>query len=488
MRRNGQSRTDAGNATGRAQETTIQSGSLAGYPTPDHELTVLGVANVNRRFDLDEYTNGPSVVFRTTYPFKAMWQGFTSGEISDQDVQAATAIGSTADDPLYPITPFAYAMLDDVWPIVSNLLATGTGNRATVSSSAWVRYNSMLFSAYLFLAGVNTINRLTYHFDWTKVTPFSDSVPSYLYALADKFKATDVGMAETWLPLMKRFETKIGFPRMVEEFKRMQTPMYSVDFNGRLLVPLTFDVNSVNIDADYLQSEVTAWLDYIDGPLAQTGAVLTSFLPFPMSAFNPWDLPIEPVVDLDRETGWWNSGVRAYDNFGDTGDPDNLNTLLFFNKLDGNHTNVYWHTRHTQPTWAEVRLASMYVVNEALIDNTFALSSLHAYDNVILLDDSGDSFRFDGSTVDASSLGYQYREFANTRFPDGQVIHGVQRPGMLGSEFGMNPYLRMMRLETGYQFSLQTLKVITQQMTGSSLRELRASIYAAVVKQDKSGF
>jgi hypothetical protein len=421
-----------------------------------------------------------------------MWAGFSNGAppggISDQDWAAATNTASTADAALYPITPFATAMIEDVWPIVSNLLASGTGNRATVSASAWVRYNSMLFASYLYLGGILTINRLAYHFDWTKVFPFTENVPSNIYALAQTFDATDVGIAERWLPYIKRFETKIAFPRMVEEFKRMHTPMYSVDFNGRLLVPMTFDINDGQ-DAASVELLVRGWLDYIEGPLAATGATLTSFLPFPMSASMPWDLPITPVIDLDRETAWWNTGVSRIDPFGDTGDPlSNQCPMFVLTVSTGVSNEVIWHSRHTQPTWAEIKRAGVYLVNDNTLDNTFMLLGMHQMDNIIIPDDSGDSFRYDGTAVTSASVGYPYVDFANTRYFDNEVFWGVMRPGMLGAEFARGPYLRMMRLETGYQFSLSTLKMITQTMTGASLREIRATIYGAVISSENSGY
>jgi hypothetical protein len=175
------------NPTDRAQSSATISEAIAGRAIPDHELSVLGIGNVNRYFDLDEPSNGPSVVFRMIQPYAAFVNGFSDVDSTgaSQDVNAAVDV-STADptDALYPVTRMAWDFQTDVWPILTNLFTSGTGSRPTVSINEFIRYQSMLLQAYSYILSPVIINYLTYHFDWTKVAPFTGAVPKFMYDLA----------------------------------------------------------------------------------------------------------------------------------------------------------------------------------------------------------------------------------------------------------------------------------------------------------------
>jgi hypothetical protein len=179
-------------------------------------------------------------VTRRLIPYAAFINGFSATDStgSAQDVGAAT--DTTVTDPttaLYPVTTMANKFDEDVWPILSNLFSSGTGTRSTVTINEFVRYQAMLIDAYTRMFVPIMINHLTFHFDWSKVAPFTGSVPKWLYDVASNIDATDVGLAETYLPLLKRFENKIAFPHMIAEAKRMMTPMMSVDLHGRIQLP-----------------------------------------------------------------------------------------------------------------------------------------------------------------------------------------------------------------------------------------------------------
>jgi hypothetical protein len=97
------------NPTGKtAQASAALYSVVAGKQIPDHELTTFGPANVTRRFDLDDPTNGPSAVFRLIRPFDGYVRGYSASDIAAQDIGAllnnATADPKTA---LNPITPMA---------------------------------------------------------------------------------------------------------------------------------------------------------------------------------------------------------------------------------------------------------------------------------------------------------------------------------------------------------------------------------------------
>ena len=312
----------AGNPTTLAQETTAMAEIAAGSELPDHELTVLGFGNINRYFDLQDATNGPNFILRRATPYANFILGYSDGVISDQDTGAAINTGSSATAALNPILHMPTYFEADVWPILSNLFSSGTGQRYNVSISEFVRYQAMLLHAYTLMLDIIRINHLAYHFDWTKVYPFSDTVPVSLYDVATKLDATDVGIANLWLPLIKRFDNKIAFPRMIQEIKRMSDPLLSIDLNGRLKMVGQTNWYDPNIDISSYYDTIKAELDYIDVNLANASALITSFLPFPMSAAAPWSLSATPRVDLDLDSGWWNSGTTVYSSFGDTGDRD----------------------------------------------------------------------------------------------------------------------------------------------------------------------
>jgi hypothetical protein len=463
-----------------AQQSATLAEAVAGRAMPDHELTVLGFGNVTRYFDLDEPSNGPAVVFRGVAPYASFFKGYSAVDSTgaSQDIGAATDT-SVVDptDALYPVTRMAWDFQTDVWPILSNLFSSGTGSRATVSINEFIRYQAMLMKAYAYILTPVIINHLTYHYDWSKVAPFTSVVPKFMYDLASNLDATDVGLAETYLPLLKRFDNKIAFPNIMTEMKRVLTPMLSVDLNGRLQVPLIFDPSTV--DSATVVSTVTALLDYIDVTLESAGAVFTSFLPFPVAEMNPWGFPQEPVIDVDRDSGLYNSNVQDFYVFGDTGDPT-LNKVMMCDEATTN--SVIMYTRHTQPIWSEVKMASIFRLTDDATDDEFQLITPHLYYHVWLLDDSFDSFAYDGSAIGTASVGFRYLDYANCRFASTDVDYGTMKPGLMGAEISQYPLNRLMRIETAYCWSLDVLKLVTQNMAGASIRELRYTIKAMVVQ------
>jgi hypothetical protein len=441
-------------STGQAQAAAAASEAAAGRIIPDHELNVMGMGNITRRFDLDEPSNGPSIVFRQVTPYAAFVEGFSeTGDISDQNGASTTdTTASPASKPLYPITNLARSLETDVWPVLENLFSSGTGIRYEVGFSEFVRYQAMLLDAYAGVYSVVMINKLTYHTDWTKVFPFTENVPKYLYDLASNFYATDGGLADNWLPILRRFETKIAFPRMVEEVKRMLTPMMSVDLNGRLLIPTRLNLTS------WTYASTMEWvlgnLDYLDVTLSKAAATFSSFLPFPLRESDPWNVQVG-VIDIDRESGWFNSGVKHHSAFGDSGDPAK-NEAMVLDEADGEF--VIYYGRHTQPVWAEVKLATILSLTDDVTDDKFQLETPHRYGNVYVIDDSGDTYTYDGATVVSSSVGFRYLDFANSRFASTDVDYGTIKPGTIGAEISKPPIERLTRLEASFISHLTAIK------------------------------
>jgi hypothetical protein len=465
-------------STSRAQVGASLAETAIGRVLPDHELNVMGFGNVTRFFDLDEPSNGPSVVFRQVLPYASFIQGFSATDSTGaaQDVGSAYDVGvSDPTTALYPVTRMAWDFQTDVWPVLANLFSSGTGSRSTVSINEFIRYQAMLLLAYKNVLTPIIINHLTYHFDWKAVAPFTETVPRFLYDLANNLDATDVGIAETWLPVLKRFDNKIAFPHMIAEIKRIMTPMLSIDLNGRVHVPIPYNP-AVATSASILPS-VIELLDYLDVTLATAAPVFASFLPFPMAEMAPWDFPSSPAIDVDRDSGWFNSGVADFSTFGDTTDPT-INKTLMCDEA-ANDTALFY-TRHTQPIWSEIKMASIWRLTDDATDDEFQLITPHKYQPASLLDDVFDSFSYNGATITSASVGFRYIEHINCRFASTDVDYGTQKPGLMGAELGYLPLVRIMRLETSYVWSLGVLKVITAQMAGASIRELRFAIKEAV--------
>ena len=319
MRRNNKSRNRGGNSpTRNAQESVQSMNSAVGITTPDHDLNVMGVGNVNRAFQFSDPTNGPSCSLYVVKAYASIWEGFsaTSSDPSNGDPGAATDLASPVTDPLYGVTPMAVDMQLDVWPVMETLFSSGTGARYSVTEPEWIRYNALIMAAYYELCLPVMLNYLTYHFDWKQVFPFTDSVPLFLYDLADTYDATDVGLAGRWLPLMKRFEDKVMYPRIMREIRRTMSPMLSVDFNARLQIPVPY--NPFTNDADTLFNSVKARIDHIDANLKKASALFSSFLPFPLRDQGIWDFS-DAMLDIDRDAGLFNSGSKFFDTFQDTG-------------------------------------------------------------------------------------------------------------------------------------------------------------------------
>ena len=499
----GSKRSGVPNATSRSQISAAVRSGISGIAPGDHELSVVGVGNVNRRFDLDEPTNGPSIMLRWVAPCAGINLGWStdpdpSGSKQDWDAAVDVTVDKPSDVPLYPITPYAAAFADDVWPIVRNLFTSGTGQRAQVSLGEFVRYQAMISEAYQMLCYPLMINHLCYHMDWSKVFPFTGVVPSWLFDYAMAMNAHDIGVASYWLPLMKRMDTKVLFPRIIAEVKRCYSVCQSVDLNGRIRISVPYSIN-MNDDFNVIYKRVKELLDYVDGnaDMARASSTVNTFLPFPMALAEPWKFPIDPVLDIHMETAVFNSGCYMADIFGDTRDPNFNNTLLVSTEgITGANPLVpkltkkpaIWYSRTPQPTWAELRLASFYeLIEYPISDDTYRLLSLHAWLTVAIVDDSFDVVSWQGSNVNPSTVGYRYTEYANCRFANGDIEYGTMKPGLTGVELTNGPLLRLARMDTHYLYHLQTLKGISVSLTGASLRELRSSISGLVMSDLAQG-
>lgn len=477
------------NATQRAQSSAAVAQAASGRIVPNHELNVLGSSNHTRYFDLQDPSNGPSVILRQVFPWACLVEGFSASSpdgISAGDTGAAT--DTSVADPsqaLYPITVQAQQLESSLWPVLENLFSSGTGTRYQISFSEFVRYNAMLLDAFRYMQVIIQVNQMTYHYDWSKVFPFTEDVPKWLYTVAKALDATDVGLASRYLPLIKRFDNKIAFPRMIEEAKRMVTPMLSVDLNGRLQAP--FGVNVFNTTADEVETRIRENLDYIDTVLAKASALFQTFLPFPMLRTNPWVGSGIPSIDVDRDSGWWNSGPGFYNTFGDTNDPTIKVQQVFLGSAFQEATTIITHTRHVQPIWSELRMGNMWQENWGILDDTYQLASPHKYGNAYIPADDSEFFVYAGQQYNDSSDEARYGRFVNSRYVQDQADWGVLKPGVMGATVSLESVRRLSKVDVDYAFSVALLKEIMVRMSGASLRELRSSIEMAVYADQATG-
>jgi hypothetical protein len=468
----------------------------AGAALPDQDATTLAVANINRFFDADDPSNGPSCIFRMVQPFSAISRGFTATSITDQDDGAATDVSVL--DPttaLLPVTVAAQYLEDDVWPILQRLMESGTGSRATASFSEFVRYTSMVHVVYDHLRYILTINYLAFEYDWTKVFPYSGVVPQVIYDLAEDLDATDVGVASRWLPYIRRLEQLVMWPRIVDQIKRQMTPMMTSGPGGRMMIPTPRNNFLQGTDADDIEGRIAELLDYIKVNMHAFSALLTSFIPFNVGAMDPWSMANVGAVDINRESGWWNSGVSTTSTFGDAGDPTIKESTMVTTSSTSDVTtlNALYHTNYPQPTWGEIKNASIFVLHDEAVDDTYALLTKHQIRKITIVDDNGTKLTYDGTDypdTDGSNL-FRYDHFTASRYVssnNGGITHGKLRSETIGAEIPFTPIKRLMRTEIRYDYNIELMTEIAQQMAGASLRELRSVIKDRVAAGVKSSF
>ena len=149
-------------------------GASAATPTGVDSM-MLGVANVTRRFRLDENStptenNMPTYIMNKISPMACFIQGWADSKTSDADGGFGDALSlddSTVKDVLYPRTPYAEHWSEVIWPIVLNLFEAGVGSRYKVSQPEVIRYFAHACFAYAIAYSAVVNNMMTYRFDWT---------------------------------------------------------------------------------------------------------------------------------------------------------------------------------------------------------------------------------------------------------------------------------------------------------------------------------
>lgn len=294
-----------------------------------------------------------------------------------------------------------------------------------------------------------------------------------MYQLCENMLCDDIGLATYWWPLIRRLDNKIIFPEMMNQAKRMMTPMWSAgSIHKRLLVPIC--ANPMITDGAATILVLKSQLDYAENECKKVASLLNTFLPFTMSRFNPWDDAGRPTIDIPRQAGWYNSSPMWTDTFGDTGDPQ-IGETLFFDEADG--APITWFAITAQPTWGTVKLASVFYRTDEIVDDEFYLMTPHQYGPIIIPDDNFLYTEFDANLRTNFSVDERrIIEYAHCRYATREINYGVNHPGYLGAKVYEEPLRRLMRIETGEVFEINTLKLMAAHIAGSGLREIRQHV------------
>ena len=476
-------------STGGAQFTTPQfsgganrMGSVDGF--------TLGFANLTRHFEYDVSRNNiatrPPFFIRRVAPMACFVQGWSASELDgdNTDLDETLDVSVTPNTALYPITRQAQVYADTVWPQIDNLLKGGLGQRiTTVSLSASVRYFAHVINTLSLLREAVMLNFLAYHFDWTKVYPYTNIVPKEILFWADALGLDDPGFGQFWIPRMRRLEGRILPPGLTMEVKDCLKPLTSISISPELWIPRV----TMQTDLDTLLTDIDDSLNYIESDLDSVEAVLKSFLPFPVSTQMPWEMS-DPVVDPLLWEGWINSGMTNYTTFG-TGQPDTDSKIILKLTRDGT---VYgsesgscdWLTMHEYPLWAAVKHGSIFYGIGP--DTWHVIASKHEWNNCgVVTDISGTSISdmitvFDGTgdIRDRDLAWFRELRFAGAR--DHDVIAGYHVPGYIKGKITSDAHMRLSELDVLADWSFEALQQLNTAILGRSLREVQQTILALV--------
>ena len=507
---------------GAPQQATL-AGALPGlFPYDD---TPLGVGNIIRHFSFGntEY-NSPYVIFEQCFP----WSGFTQGygfagdkagalNYSEAAVNDATtyprrpAPTGFTNWALYPITEVAKVWNGQIWPSLITIIESGTGARPELKEDDAIQYFARLVACYRLLYSALVINHLVFHYDWKQTWPYTDTVPPWIYKIAQNLDLSDANLVDLWLPLMQRMEVQILPPGFIPSIKRMLTPYYASDLGGRLHVPTSFDDAQMAsaTGGEGARNLIEGYLNGMDIELKEFKSLAESFLPFPVAPQGPWDVSA-PMMDPDRMFGVFNSGINTPASWAFTQPgPSEANTAF----------GSIWQTRTTNatqwdgstyflsplpiPTWSMVKLGTLYqtytddkpATVTALPPSGWRLLTPHRSTDCWIFADDDTYQKFDTEIPDSSSDGnirlLRYMELLNRRFrgyPGTKATapptdnkswgfyQGFIKPGMLTAEIPMLALRRQVVLEAEAVFAYSALRYVQINMVGSSIRTIRETI------------
>ena len=461
----------------------------------------MGVSNITRRFVIEEAPfigsvhnfNTPSYFMQRVRPLCAFIQGWSKSETDSFDnATLGDALALEADPAnvhLYPRTPYSAYWDEVIWPLMINLFESGTGGRYPVSESEVIRYFAHATFAYSWTYAALINNMLAWRFDWSVALPHSPIVPPSIYQLNRDYRATDVGMSQTWLELMQRIEMLILPPSIVKAIQRVLSPMITLGLGTKVIWPFP-DWGEIDpwewttIDKVPYQL-VQDSLDYIDGTLSKTSNLLRSFLPFPVMISEPWAVGNWPLEDPFRWAAMHNASLRDTVPFGHESTTlwPAVDEGLRWTLSNTGWSTVPYHSPVDSTLWGEVQFANIFAVDTTpTIGNDHYLMTPHQYSGYIA---PADNYVIGGKDVyltiqnsdtilDTVARYYKTAPGQRWLFADEYNIdYGFMLPETVVSQIPYEAGLRALRLTVEADWNYNAFRQITLVGMGSSLRELR---------------
>lgn len=469
----------------------------------------LGVGNIVRRFQPDDYLTAPNVIYRHVMPLASLSHGLAHDASYPPDVDEdylAIDPSSNKGTALYPKTIQSRHLEEAIWPIIEDIFEVGTGQRTSVSYSDFCRYVAMYIVVYASLYQRLVYNHLAYHFDWTQIFPFTPTVPTHLYSAVKTLEAREYELTSIWLQYRKRLEDLPMFPGIIQEVKRAMTPFVTLSVHPRLMVPTlgtNQDLrNTVRQDQDsdmWQQAMLTEdtigdLLDYIQVTLNDELATIKSFLPMPSNMQGIWDIP-SFGQDVFRDIGWYNSGIHESALFQDTDDPNPDHSLQYWESGSSDPSGITepiqinFLTRSPQPLFGEMRQATIFQMWSNTLDDNYALASPHFIGVAQAVETKRSSpvvvpLGIMSRAADSTDPTiYRFQDYAHSRFAwadalgeTGDIrvrkLYGVPREGMLWSQVPSYAYVAGLKRMAEELFSFNALRLIGTETQGSALRTL----------------
>jgi hypothetical protein len=460
----------------RTQDNPSTSNQVTRNVSSDQEFLQqkVGIANLGRNFFFDQIHNTPQLQFNLRYnAFPWGWSD-TEGP-SSQDQSACVNMETPVTNTLYPITPAAQAFNEEHWPLLYSLLMSGLGTRYTTTMPEVVRYYSSVMTLIENISFVYALNYLTTTFDWRDVAPHSSVVPPAIWDLATMFDATDIGIQETWAPLMARISTKVLPPNYVASLLDNAMPFISNPYGHVVNCNYSGTARSCLLAWDKAGLYTSIWerLKYIESSLATTHNVLASFLPYRV---GPMFMAFRGYNSLYEETAY-NTAVSTPAFFGDTGDPDNTNCLVVGSEAANGNSLTLFH-RGSGLTAQSVAEQSIWDLIYDTIDDTFILLTMYLSGAKLMIDDDLNTVEFDGSAI-SSDEKRRYIRYCHNRFQDEDGTPLAEGKGAVGFSAAIVPreeIIRIVKRHTNVLFGSADLKKVLELTGGSSVRAIRREI------------
>ena len=460
----------------------------------------MGSANVTRRFVIDTENNPaayntPSMIMQRVRPMACMLQGWSKDgneDFSDSSSVFGDVLLRPADpraelQTLIPRTPYASYWDLTVWPLIRNLLHSGTGGRYNSSESELVRYFAHAAYAYSWVYAAIVSNYLTWHFDWRAITPGTPQVPLAMYKLNADLKADDLGMTQHWTELMNQVSLFILPTGIVREIHRTLSPFVTLGLGPKLIYPFPDwgEIDPWEWDTDGKRPHELAKqsVEYVQGGLIDTANLITNFLPFPIGDSGVLT-PSTNLVDALRASAMHNTSLKQFNIFETEILGPKADNCLRFVKDDDGWGNIHYHSPVAGVVWGELKYSDLFAVDTTVtgLANRHWLMSPHHYSGYIAPSDIYDPGNPDTwieignneTILDDQARYYKTMPGQRWLFADRYNVNGgFLLPETVVTDVPYEAALRAIRLQCEEDWEYQTLRDVTVTSMGSSLRELR---------------